>query len=89
MVAPDIKLYDRKQVGRLLEQLPEEDMSAAGRLLERLLAGRDSFLRHLLELPEEEEELSDEGKRLLDEGYEDLDAGRTYTAEEVRRELGL
>ena len=89
MAAPNVKLYDRKQVARLLDQLPEEDVSAAGRFLERLLSGRDSFLRHLLELPEEEEELSDEGKRLLDEGYEDLDAGRVHSAAEVRGELGL
>lgn len=25
MAAPDIKLYDRKQVARLLDQLPEEE----------------------------------------------------------------
>jgi hypothetical protein len=89
MAVPDVRSYDRKQVARLLDQLPDEDVAAAGRFLERLLAGQDSFLRHLLELPEEEEELSDEGKRLLDEGYEDLDAGRVHSAAEVRRELGL
>ena len=68
MAAPGIKSYDREQVVRLLEQLPEEGIPALGRLLEKLLEGRDSVLWHLLELPEEEEELSDEGKQLLGRG---------------------
>lgn len=43
--------------------------------------------KHLMEAPEDAEVLSEEGKRLLDEGYEDLDAGRTHTLEEVRRDV--
>ena len=48
-----------------------------------------AFSEHLMEAPEDDEVLSEEGKRLLDEGYEDLDAGRTHTLEEVKRELDL
>lgn len=48
-----------------------------------------AFLKHLMEAPEDDEALSEEGKRLLDEGYEDLDAGRTHTLEELKRELDL
>lgn len=47
------------------------------------------FSEHLMEAPEDDEELSKEGKRLLDEGYEDLDAGRTHTLEDVKLELDL
>ncbi len=48
-----------------------------------------AFSKHLMEAPDDDEALSEKGKRLLDEGYEDLDAGRTHTLEEVKRELDL
>ncbi|MXX74594.1 MAG: DUF433 domain-containing protein [Holophagales bacterium] len=40
-----------------------------------------------MEAPEDDERLSEEGERLLNEGYEDLDAGRTHTLEEVKRDV--
>jgi len=73
----------------LVEQLPDQEIPAAGRYLEQLVERLEPFSKHLLEAPEDEEELSEEGKRLLDEGYQDLKAGRTHTLEEVKRELDL
>ena len=89
MTVPSRKPYNREQVVRLVEQLPDQEISAAGRYLEQLVEGADPFFKHLMDAPEDDEVLSEKGKRLLDEGYEDLDAGRTHTLEEVKRELDL
>ena len=72
-----------------MEQLPDQEIPTAGRYLEQLVESADPFFKHLMEAPEDDEALSEKGKRLLDEGYEDLDAGRTHTLEEVKRELDL
>lgn len=89
MTVPSRKSYNREQVFRLVEQLPDQEIPAAGRYLEQLVERLEQFSEHLMEAPEDDEALSEEGKRLLDEGYEDLDAGRTHTLEEVKRELDL
>lgn len=89
MTVPSRKPYNREQVVRLVEQLPDQEIPAAGRYLEQLVESADPFCKHLMEAPEDDEVLSEKGKRLLDEGYEDLDAGRTHTLEEVKRELDL
>jgi hypothetical protein len=89
MTVPSTKPYNREQVVRLVEQLPDREIPAAGRYLEQLVESADPFSRHLMKAPKDDEALSDEGRRLLDEGYEDLDAGRTHTLEEVKRELDL
>jgi len=57
--------------------------------VEQLVERWGPFSEHLMEVPEDDDELSEDGKRLLDEGYEDLDAGRTHTLEEVKQELDL
>ncbi len=89
MTVPSSKSYNRDQVVRLVEQLPDQEIPAAGRYLEQLVERLEPFSKHLMEAPEDDEALSEKGKRLLDEGYEDLDAGRTHTLEEVKRELDL
>jgi hypothetical protein len=72
----------------VLELIPEREVHAAERYLEYLAEHGDPFIRKLMSLPEDNEELSEEGHRLLDEGYEDLRAGKTHTLEEVKQELG-
>ena len=89
MPVPSRKSYDREQVVRLVEQLPDQEIPAAGRYLEQLVERLEPFSKHLMEAPDDDEALSEKGKRLLDEGYEDLDAGRTHTLEEVKRELDI
>ena len=49
----------------------------------------DSVIRRLVEAQFDEEPLSEESLRRLEEALEDLRAGRVYTSEEVRRELGI
>ena len=89
MTVPSRKSYNREEVVRLVEQIPDQEIPAAGRYLEQLVERLEPFSKQLMEAPEDDEELSEEGKRLLDEGYEDLKAGRTHTLEEAKRELDL
>ena len=89
MTVSSRKSYNRERVLRLVEELPDQEIPAAGRYLEQLVESADPFFKQLMDAPEDDEVLSEKGKRLLDEGYEDLDAGRTHTLEEVKRELDL
>ncbi len=79
----------RSRLHRLVDHLPEAEVHAAARYLEYLSERGDPLFRIAMVAPEEHEELSERGHRLLDEGRKDLAAGRTYTLDEVRRELGL
>ena len=77
----------RSQLLDLARQVPEQDIPSAARYLECLVTG-DSFLRSLLEAPEEDEPLSEECERLLDEAEKEIDAGLLFSHEEVMQELG-
>lgn len=89
MTEPSEHREGRRRLFRLVEQLPDGEIAAAGRYLESLVRGEDRLTKILLEAPEEEEELSAEGRRLVEEGLEDLRAGRIHSLDEVKRELGL
>lgn len=78
----------KERLYRLIDLIPEREVHAAERYIEYLAEHGDPFIRKLMALPEDDEELSEEGHRLLDEGYEDLRAGRTHTLDEVKQELG-
>ena len=80
---------DRNRLGRLAHSLPDEAIPAAIRYLEHLADRGDPFVRHLIDAPEEEEPLSETGRHLLDEAYDDIDAGRLYGQDELKREFGL
>lgn len=81
--------FDRNRLVQLADRLPEEAIPAATRYLEYLADRGDPFVRHLLEAPEEEEDLSEAGRRLLRDAYDDIDAGRLWGSDELRREFGL
>ena len=49
----------------------------------------DSVIRRLIETRMDEEPLSEETLRRIEEALEDIRAGRIYTTEEARRELGI
>lgn len=78
----------KERLHQLVDQIPEREIHAAERYLEYLAEHGDPFIRKLMTLPEDDQELSEEGHRLLDEGHEDLRVGRTHTLEEVKQELG-
>ena len=74
---------------QLADRLPAEAIPAATRYLEYLADRGDPFVRHLFEAPEEDQNLSETGRQLLDEAYDDIDAGRLYGRDELKREFGL
>ena len=50
---------------------------------------RESYESVIWDLLEANMELSEETKRELEEAYKDIEEGRIYTHEEVKKELGL
>ena len=81
--------FDRNRLLQLADRVADGAIPAATRYLEHLADRGDPFVRHLIEAPEEEEDLSEAGKRLLGEAYDDIDAGRLCGNDEMKRELGL
>lgn len=81
--------FDRNRLVQLADRIPDEAIPAATRYLEYLADRGDPYVRHLSEAPEEEEALSEAGQRLLEEAYDDIDAGRLYGNDELKRDLGL
>ncbi len=81
--------HEKSRLADLIEQLPEEEIHAAVRYLEYLKDRGDPYLKYLLSVPEEEEELTDEFKRKLDEAREDIEAGRLISSDQLKQELGL
>jgi hypothetical protein len=80
----------RDRLHRLVEELPEAEVSAAERYLEYLrLTGRDPVLCALLDAPEDDEAETEEERVAVAEAELDIQEGRVYSLEEVNRELGL
>jgi hypothetical protein len=80
----------KDRLHRLVEDLPESEISAAERYLEYLrLAGHDPVLHALLSAPEDDELDTDEERSAVAEGLEDIRLGRVVSLDEVKRELGL
>ena len=52
-------------------------------------AERETTYQQLLDLPEEDEELSEAGLEALREGIEDFAAGHTFTRGEIEQEFGV
>ena len=76
----------KERLHQLVEELPEEDVPAAQRLLEDLCARRDPVLRALLTAPEEP--ATPEELEAIQEAEARIAAGeRLIPHEEVRREV--
>jgi len=82
---------DREEAHRLLELVPDEDLSAAARMLRGLVGEReDPVLAAFANAPVDDEgELSDEAIADLAEADADVAAGRVMTTEELCRRLGI
>lgn len=72
-----------------MDKIPETRTAVAARYLETLTHVAHGPRTPVAALPVDEDELSDEAVRAIEEGIADHEAGRTYTSEEVKRELGL
>ncbi len=77
----------RETLHRLIDELAEEELEAAGRYLECLRDGGDSFLRALLEAPEDDEPETREEAEAVREAREQYRRGEFVTAEEAKRLL--
>lgn len=82
------KMVTKQQIHALVDQLPEETLPAAEKLLRSLhdLPG-GRFRWSLLLAPEDDEPLTPEEEEALAEAREDVRQGRTVSSEDVRRLL--
>ena len=79
----------RDTLHRLIDELPESELTAAERFLHDLRATADPVLRALLEAPPDDEPETDEERRAVHEAREELARGEVRTLEEVWREFGV
>ena len=80
---------DKRRIAELVKQLPEEEVQAAVRYLEYLADRGDPYLKYLMSVPEEDEELTDGFKMELDKAWEDIEAARLLSSDALKQELGL
>ena len=74
---------------RLVDELPEDDLTAAKRYLEYLRNMGSPLLKTLMQAPLDDEPETEEERAAVAEAYEDLAAGRVVNFEEVKREFGV
>ncbi len=79
----------RATLHRLVDSLPEEDLTTAGRLLVGLSATADAVDRALLLAPSDDEPDTDDEDGGLTEARQELARGEGISTAELRRELGL
>ena len=77
----------KKDLHRLVDELPDTEVAAAGRYLQYLRNLGDPFLRQLVEAPEDGKALSDETTEALEEAKQQALRGQGRPWEAVRREL--
>ena len=82
-------MCQRSTLHRLVDSLPEEDLTTAGRLLVGLTMTADAVERALLLAPDDDEPETPEERAAVEEALRDLREGRTVPHEEVKRLLGL
>jgi hypothetical protein len=78
----------RETLHRLVDELPEEEVGTAGRVL-AALAAADPLARRLAEAPYSEEPETEEERRALEEARAESDRGEGVPHEEAMRQLGL
>ena len=83
------KPITRTALRKLIDQLPESELVAAHRYLCYLRDEGDPVLQAFLNAPLDDEPLTEEDVKAIEEGKEDIKAGRVYTLEQVKTELGL
>ena len=80
---------DKNRLAELIEQLPEGEIQAAVRYLEYLKDRGDPYLKFLMSVPEEDEELTDEFQRELDRAWKDINDGQVISSDQLKQEAGL
>jgi hypothetical protein len=82
-------MCSRATIHRLVDSLPEEDLTTAGRLLVGLATTADPVDRSLLFAPADDEPDTDDDDGGLTEARRERANGAGISTEELRRELGL
>lgn len=79
----------REELHRIVDELPEQELSAAGRFLQYLYnLGSDPVLKALLEAPWDDEPETPEEMAAVHEARQQLARGEVLSDEEVWRRLG-
>ena len=82
---------DRAELHRIIDTIPEDKVSAIGRLLKDAIdiAVDDPVRRSLASAPLDDEPLTDEEQARINSADEDLKTGQIRSMDEVKRELGI
>ena len=79
----------KKDLHRLVDELPKKELPVAKRYLEYLRNMGDPVLRTMLEAPEDDEPETEEERAAVAEAYEELATGKMTPLEDVKREFNL
>ncbi len=78
----------KEDVHRLVDELPDDELPAAQRLLESLLAKeQDPLIRHLMQSPIDDEPYTPEERAEDEEGWQEYLRGETRDWDEIQAEL--
>lgn len=77
----------REMLHRLIDELPEPDLSRVQLYLDHLRAGDDGLLRALLLAPDDDQPLTPEEAAGAPEAWEQYRRGEFTSAEEAKRRL--
>ena len=82
-------MVTREQLYRLVDELPEDELATAARILEGLQghSEQDPMLKLLDEAPEDDEPLTPEDIAAIEEGKAAFRRGDYWTPQEAKREL--
>lgn len=84
----ETRMSARRELHRLVDELPEAETQAAKRYLQYLRDRRLPGLKALLEAPEEDRELTIAAMERIQERIREAEAGETVPHDEVLRKLG-
>lgn len=80
----------KEHLHKLIDRLPDSTLETVEYFLESLNASPDDpVLRALMEAPWDDEPETEEERIAVQEAWEDVKAGRVFTLDDVKRELGL
>ena len=81
---------NREELHRLIDEIPESDLPAIHNYLRSVRDESADPVRYALDhAPLDDEPETEEERQAVEKGKADLKAGRVYTMEEAKRELGL
>lgn len=80
-------MTSKKELYRLIDELPDSELHAAKRFLEYLRNMGDPMMQALMEAPYDDEPTTPEEDEGAEEGWQEYLRGEAISAEEAKREL--